>query len=131
MFRVMQDLPFKEFVKKDGNMELELSLLAKARRSGNFDFISARNVYRIASNDFDDQSIIRSYLPDNSGKLSDYLPSLRTGEANKIPSRVVIYKVTPRPDSIHSLRKLGVKLSPPNPIFSKREQTKKNKKSKY
>jgi len=53
----------------------------------------------------DDQSIIRSYLPDNSGNLSDYLPSLRTGEAIivgeaiKIPSRVAVREVTPRPDS--------------------------------
>lgn len=53
----------------------------------------------------DDQSIIRSSIPDNSSGLSDSLPSLRTGEALiigeaiKIPSRVLIPLMKPRPDS--------------------------------
>lgn len=53
----------------------------------------------------DDQSIIRSSIPDNSSGLADALPSLRTGEAIiigeaiKIPSRVLIPLMNPRPDS--------------------------------
>ena len=53
----------------------------------------------------DDQSIIRSSIPDNSSGLADALPSLRTGEAIiigeaiKIPSRVLIPLMKPRPDS--------------------------------
>jgi len=53
----------------------------------------------------DDQSIIRSSIPDNSSGLADSLPSLRTGEAIvigeaiKIPSRVLIPLMKPRPDS--------------------------------
>lgn len=53
----------------------------------------------------DDQSIIRSSIPDNSSGLADSLPSLRTGEAIvvgeaiKIPSRVIIPLMKPRPDS--------------------------------
>ena len=53
----------------------------------------------------DDQSIIRSSIPDNSSNLAETLPSLRTGEAIiigeaiKIPSRVLIPLMKPRPDS--------------------------------
>ena len=53
----------------------------------------------------DDQSIIRSSIPDNSSGLAESLPSLRTGEAIivgeaiKIPSRVLIPLMQPRPDS--------------------------------
>jgi hypothetical protein len=53
----------------------------------------------------DDQSIIRSSIPDNSSGLADSLSSLRTveaiviGEAIKIPSRVLIPLMKPRPDS--------------------------------
>lgn len=53
----------------------------------------------------DDQSIIRTSIPDNSSGLADSLPSLRTGEAIvigeaiKIPSRVLIPLMKPRPDS--------------------------------
>lgn len=53
----------------------------------------------------DDQSIIRSSIPDNSSGLAESLPSLRTGEAIivgeaiKIPSRVLIPLMKPRPDS--------------------------------
>lgn len=53
----------------------------------------------------DDQSIIRSSIPDNSSGLADSLPSLRTGEAIiigeaiKIPSRILIPLMKPRPDS--------------------------------
>ncbi|MGB5990032.1 MAG: helicase HerA-like domain-containing protein [Marinifilaceae bacterium] len=53
----------------------------------------------------DDQSIIRSSIPDNSSNLSETLSSLRTGEAIivgeaiKIPSRVIIPLMKPRPDS--------------------------------
>lgn len=52
-----------------------------------------------------DQGIINGALPDNLGSLSDLLPSLRTGEAIivgegvKIPSRVRLQLITPRPDS--------------------------------
>jgi hypothetical protein len=52
-----------------------------------------------------DQSIVGSAMPDNLGSLSDLLPSLRTGEAIivgeavKIPSRVRLPLITPRPDS--------------------------------
>jgi hypothetical protein len=44
-------------------------------------------------------------MPDNLGSLSELLPSLRTGEAIivgeavKIPSRVRIPRIDPRPDS--------------------------------
>lgn len=53
----------------------------------------------------DDQGIIRSSIPDSSFSLSELLPSLRTGEAIivgeavKIPSRVIIPLMHPRPDS--------------------------------
>ena len=52
-----------------------------------------------------DQSIIGSAMPDNLGSLSELLPSLRTGEAIivgesvKIPSRVRLPLISPRPDS--------------------------------
>jgi hypothetical protein len=52
-----------------------------------------------------DQGIISSAMPDNLGSLSELLPSLRTGEAIivgeavKIPSRVRIPRIDPRPDS--------------------------------
>lgn len=74
----------------------------------------------------DDQSIIRSYLPDNSGNLSEYLPSLRTGEAIvvgeaiKIPSRVAVREVTPRPDSGDPLpSKTWNNVKPDQPDFPK------------
>ncbi len=53
----------------------------------------------------DDQSIIRSSIPDNSSSLAESLPSLRTGEAIvvgeaiQIPSRIAIPLMKPRPDS--------------------------------
>lgn len=52
-----------------------------------------------------DQAIVSATMPDNLGSLSDLLPSLRTGEAIivgeavKIPSRVRLPLITPRPDS--------------------------------
>jgi uncharacterized protein len=52
-----------------------------------------------------DQGIISAALPDNLGSLSELLPSLRTGEAIvvgegvKIPSRIRLQLMTPRPDS--------------------------------
>lgn len=52
-----------------------------------------------------DQGIVNAALPDNLGSLSELLPSLRTGEAIivgeavKIPSRVRLPLVEPRPDS--------------------------------
>lgn len=52
-----------------------------------------------------DQAIVGAAMPDNLGSLSDLLPSLRTGEAIivgeavKIPSRVRLPLITPRPDS--------------------------------
>lgn len=52
-----------------------------------------------------DQGIVKSAMPDNLGSLSELLPSLRTGEAIivgeavKIPSRVRLPLITPRPDS--------------------------------
>jgi len=52
-----------------------------------------------------DQGIVNSAMPDNLGSLSELLPSLRTGEAIivgeavKIPSRVRIPRIDPRPDS--------------------------------
>jgi len=52
-----------------------------------------------------DQGIISSAMPDNLGSLCDLLPSLRTGEAIvvgeavKIPSRIRMPLITPRPDS--------------------------------
>ena len=52
-----------------------------------------------------DQSIVGAAMPDNLGSLSDLLPSLRTGEAIivgeavKIPSRVRLPLIIPRPDS--------------------------------
>lgn len=53
----------------------------------------------------DDQSIVKSSIPDNSSGFAESLPSLRTGEAIvigeaiKIPSRVLIPLMKPRPDS--------------------------------
>jgi DNA helicase HerA-like ATPase len=52
-----------------------------------------------------DQGIVGAAMPDNLGSLSELLPSLRTGEAIivgeavKIPSRVRLPLITPRPDS--------------------------------
>lgn len=52
-----------------------------------------------------DQGIINAALPDNLGSISELLPSLRTGEAIivgeavKIPSRVRLPLIEPRPDS--------------------------------
>jgi DNA helicase HerA-like ATPase len=52
-----------------------------------------------------DQGIVNAAMPDNLGSLSALLPSLRTGEAIivgeavKIPSRVRLPLITPRPDS--------------------------------
>jgi uncharacterized protein len=52
-----------------------------------------------------DQSIVGAAMPDNLGSLTDLLPSLRTGEAIivgesvKIPSRVRLPLIVPRPDS--------------------------------
>lgn len=52
-----------------------------------------------------DQGIVNSAMPDNLGSLSELLPSLRTGEAIivgeavKIPSRVRLPLMAPRPDS--------------------------------
>ena len=52
-----------------------------------------------------DQGIVNAAMPDNLGSLSELLPSLRTGEAIivgeavKIPSRVRLPLITPRPDS--------------------------------
>lgn len=52
-----------------------------------------------------DQSIVGAAMPDNLGSLSELLPSLRTGEAIivgeavKIPSRVRMPLIIPRPDS--------------------------------
>jgi uncharacterized protein len=52
-----------------------------------------------------DQGIVGSAMPDNLGSLSELLPSLRTGEAVivgesvKIPSRVRLPLIVPRPDS--------------------------------
>jgi hypothetical protein len=52
-----------------------------------------------------DQGIVNSALPDNLGSLSELLPSLRTGEAIivgeavKIPCRVRLPLIEPRPDS--------------------------------
>jgi len=53
----------------------------------------------------EDQGIVGSAMPDNLGSLSELLPSLRTGEAIivgeavKIPSRVRLPLIIPRPDS--------------------------------
>ncbi len=53
----------------------------------------------------EDQAIISAAMPDNLGSLSELLPSLRTGEAIivgeavKIPSRVRLPLIDPRPDS--------------------------------
>lgn len=53
----------------------------------------------------EDQGIIKSVIPDNTSGLSNLLPSLRTGEgivigeAFKIPSRIKIPLIEPRPDS--------------------------------
>jgi DNA helicase HerA-like ATPase len=53
----------------------------------------------------EDQGIVKSIIPDNTSGLSNLLPSLRTGEgivlgeAFKIPSRIKIPLVEPRPDS--------------------------------
>jgi len=52
-----------------------------------------------------DQGIIAAALPDNLGSISELLPSLRTGEAIvvgeavKIPSRIRMPLIEPRPDS--------------------------------
>ena len=74
----------------------------------------------------DDQSIIRSSIPDNSSGLADSLPSLRTGEAIivgeaiKIPSRVLIPLMKPRPDSNDAIPSLEWKKTEvENPEFSK------------
>lgn len=53
----------------------------------------------------EDQGIVGSAMPDNLGSLSELLPSLRTGEAIivgeavKIPSRIRLPLMSPRPDS--------------------------------
>lgn len=53
----------------------------------------------------EDQGIVKSVIPDNTSGLSNLLPSLRTGEgivigeAFKIPSRIKIPLIEPRPDS--------------------------------
>jgi hypothetical protein len=74
----------------------------------------------------DDQSIIRSSIPDNSSGLADSLPSLRTGEAIvigeaiKIPSRVLIPLMKPRPDSNDAVPSLEWKKEEiENPDFAK------------
>jgi len=74
----------------------------------------------------DDQSIIRSSIPDNSSGLADSLPSLRTGEAIivgeaiKIPSRVLIPLMKPRPDSNDAVPSLEWKKTEvENPEFAK------------
>lgn len=74
----------------------------------------------------DDQSIIRSSIPDNSNGLADSLPSLRTGEAIiigeaiKIPSRVLIPLMKPRPDSNDAVPSLEWKKENiDNPDFAK------------
>ena len=74
----------------------------------------------------DDQSIIRSSIPDNSSGLGDSLPSLRTGEAIvigeaiKIPSRVLIPLMKPRPDSNDAVPSLEWKKeSIKNPDFAR------------
>lgn len=52
-----------------------------------------------------DQGIVNAALPDNLGSISELLPSLRTGEAIiigeavKIPSRIRLPLISPRPDS--------------------------------
>ncbi len=52
-----------------------------------------------------DQGMVGAAMPDNLGSLSDLLPSLRTGEAIivgesvKIPSRIRLPLIEPRPDS--------------------------------
>jgi hypothetical protein len=74
----------------------------------------------------DDQSIIRSSIPDNSSNLAETLPSLRTGEAIivgeaiKIPSRVLIPLMKPRPDSNDAVPSLEwAKIEIENPEFAK------------
>jgi DNA helicase HerA-like ATPase len=53
----------------------------------------------------EDQGFVKSVIPDNTSGLSNLLPSLRTGEgivigeAFKIPSRIKIPLIEPRPDS--------------------------------
>ena len=74
----------------------------------------------------DDQSIIRSSIPDNSSNLAETLPSLRTGEAIvvgeaiQIPSRILIPLMKPRPDS-HDAEpsKEWKKTDIENPAFSR------------
>lgn len=74
----------------------------------------------------DDQSIIRSSIPDNSSGLAELLPSLRTGEAIivgeaiKIPSRVLIPLMKPRPDSNDAAPSIEWKnVETDNPPFAK------------
>ncbi len=74
----------------------------------------------------DDQSIIKSSIPDSSFSLSELLPSLRTGEAIivgesvKIPSRVIIPLMKPRPDSSDPIpSKEWNNVSVTNPDFKK------------
>lgn len=74
----------------------------------------------------DDQSIIKSSIPDNSSGLAESLPSLRTGEAIivgeaiKIPSRVLIPLMKPRPDSNDAIPSVEWKKADvENPEFAK------------
>ncbi len=74
----------------------------------------------------DDQSLIRSSIPDNSSGLAEALPSLRTGEALiigeaiKIPSRVLIPLMKPRPDSNDAVPSIEWKKNDiENPDFAK------------
>ena len=74
----------------------------------------------------DDQLIIRSSIPDNSSGLAEALPSLRTGEAIivgeaiKIPSRIIIPLMKPRPDSNDATPSIEWKrIDIENPAFSK------------
>lgn len=71
-----------------------------------------------------DQGIVGAAMPDNLGSLSDLLPSLRTGEAIivgeavKIPSRVRLPLIIPRPDSGDPEPAKQWKILPPeNPKF--------------
>jgi hypothetical protein len=73
-----------------------------------------------------DQGIVSAAMPDNLGSLSELLPSLRTGEAIivgeavKIPSRVRIPRINPRPDSGDAEPSVAWKdTSVENPEFSK------------
>jgi uncharacterized protein len=72
-----------------------------------------------------DQGIVGAAMPDNLGSLSDLLPSLRTGEAIivgeavKIPSRVRLPLMIPRPDSGDPEPSTKWKLvEPENPLFN-------------